>query len=91
LPSGAQLTELDLALVPSTLGGAMSVLPSLDNLGLLNGGPGARAFALPDAGAGARWRLVLDTACDTRTRRLKGPALRLAPHSLVLLELEAGA
>jgi glycogen operon protein len=65
--------------------------PARSALLLLNGGPGARAFALPDAGAGARWRLVLDTACDTRTRRLKGPALRLAPHSLVLLELEAGA
>ena len=51
LPSGAQLTELDLALVPSTLGGAMSVLPSLDKLGLLNGGLGA-SFAVR-AGAGS--------------------------------------
>ena len=51
LRSGAQLTELDLALVPSTLGGAISVLPSLDNLGLLNGGPGASLPSAPVQGA----------------------------------------
>ena len=51
LPSGAQLTELDLALVPSTLGGAMSVLPSLDKLGLLNGGLGASLPSAPVQGA----------------------------------------
>jgi cysteine desulfurase / selenocysteine lyase len=51
LPSGAQFTELDLALVPSTLGGAMSVLPSLDNLGLLNGGSGASLPSAPVQGA----------------------------------------
>jgi cysteine desulfurase / selenocysteine lyase len=46
-PSGAQLSEIDLAGIPSTLGGAMSVLPSLDNLGPLNGGPGASLPSTP--------------------------------------------
>jgi len=50
-PSGAQLSEIDLAAIPSTLGGAMSVLPSLDNLGLLNGGPGASLPSTPVHGA----------------------------------------
>ena len=45
------MTELDLALVPSTLGGAMSVLPSLDKLGLLNGGLGASSPSAPVQGA----------------------------------------
>ena len=48
--SGAQLSELDLAFVPSTLGGVMSVLPSLDNLGLLNSGPGASLPSAPVQG-----------------------------------------
>jgi cysteine desulfurase / selenocysteine lyase len=50
-PSGTQLSELHLAVIPSTLGGAMSVLPALDNLGLLNGGPGASLPSAPLYGA----------------------------------------
>src|SRR5262249_45511053 len=46
-PSGAQLSETDLALIPSTLGGAMAVVPSLDNLGLSNGSPGATLPSAP--------------------------------------------
>jgi cysteine desulfurase / selenocysteine lyase len=51
LPSGAQMSEADLAAIPSTLGGAMSVIPSLGDLGLLNGVPGARLPAAPSVGA----------------------------------------
>jgi cysteine desulfurase / selenocysteine lyase len=51
LPSGAQMSGADLAAIPSTLGGAMSVIPSLDELGLFNGGPGASLPASPSVGA----------------------------------------
>jgi glycogen operon protein len=58
---------------------------------LLNGDAHTRSFQLPDPGAGARWRQMLDSACDTGERRLRGSHLRVAPHSLVLLEREAAA
>ena len=50
-PNGAQLSETDLAQIPSTLGGAMAVVPSLDNLGLLNGAPGGTLPSAPVQGA----------------------------------------
>jgi glycogen operon protein len=62
--------------------------PARSALLLLNGAPHTRTFALPDPGAGARWRPVLDSACDTGSRRLRSGRLRLAPHSLLLLECE---
>ena len=65
--------------------------PARSALLLINGEPRTRSFRLPDAGAGARWRHVLDSACDTGTRRLRGDHVRLAPHSLLLLEREAAA
>ena len=47
------------------------------------------ASALPDPGAGARWREVLDSACDTRHAPAARRSVRVAAHSLLLLEREA--
>jgi len=55
---------------------------------ILNADAIARRFELPDPGAGARWRAVLDSGCRTGIRRLRGPRVRLASHSLLLLERE---
>jgi glycogen operon protein len=56
---------------------------------LLNGDANARSFRLPDPGAGASWRAVLDSACDTGARRLRGDQVRVAAYSLLVLEREA--
>jgi glycogen operon protein len=53
---------------------------------LLNASASSRDFALPDAGDGACWHAVLDTACDRRPRRRCSARARLAPHALLLLE-----
>ena len=55
---------------------------------MLNGDAVARYFALPDLGAGARWRPVLDSGCRAGVRRVRGRRVRLASHSLLLLERE---
>jgi glycogen operon protein len=55
---------------------------------LLNGDTRTHAFHLPEPADGA-WTLVLNTACDAHPARVRSP-VRLAPHSLVVLErLEA--
>jgi glycogen operon protein len=51
---------------------------------LLNAHDHTRAFTLPDLGWTGAWHERLNTACATR-RRLQGPRLALAPHSLALL------
>jgi hypothetical protein len=58
---------------------------------LLNGDVHAKSFHLPDPGASARWRAVLDSACDTGVRRLRGDQVRVAAHSLLVLEREVAA
>jgi glycogen operon protein len=63
--------------------------PARSALLLFNAEPRARSFALPPPGPGARWRSVLDSGCDTGARRLRGRHVRLAAHSLLLLESEA--
>jgi glycogen operon protein len=55
---------------------------------ILNADARAQRFVLPDPGAGARWRPVLDSACDNLASRTRRGAIRLAPHSLLLLERE---
>jgi glycogen operon protein len=62
--------------------------PARSALLLLNGSAHTLAFALPDPVAGARWRPVLDSACETGARRLERGHVRVAPHSLLLLECE---
>ena len=44
-------------------------------------------FRLPALREPGRWRLLLDTAHGGR-RRIRGHALRVAPHDLVLLVFE---
>jgi glycogen operon protein len=65
--------------------------PARSALLLLNGDLHAKSFHLPDPGDGARWRAVLDSACDTGVRRLRGDRVRVAAHSLLVLEREAAA
>jgi hypothetical protein len=54
---------------------------------LMNGGARLRVFRLPHTPPDARWREVLHTACSD-PRRGFGERLILAPHSMVVLELE---
>lgn len=54
---------------------------------LLNGEPRTRSFRLLEPGPGSFWSEVLNTACPHAIRRVRGPHARLAPHSLVVLEL----
>ena len=56
---------------------------------LLNGEARARAFALADED-GSRWIERLNTACPLAGARPRRGRMRLAPHSLVLLEREPG-
>jgi isoamylase len=62
--------------------------PARTALLLLNAEQRARIFELPDPGPGARWQAVLDSACTTGVRKLQGARVRLAAHSLLLLERE---
>jgi isoamylase len=54
---------------------------------LMNGGARSRRFRLPVTTPGTRWREVLHSACPWR-REGFGENLVLAPHSMVVLELE---
>ncbi len=54
---------------------------------LLNGGPRSRSFTLPKGGPGT-WYALLDTA-RAAARVVKGPALNLVAHSVVLLRRAA--
>jgi isoamylase len=50
----------------------------------MNGGATARNFRLPQTDAAGRWSEIVRTASGER-RALRGEALHLAAHSLVLL------
>jgi hypothetical protein len=55
---------------------------------LLNGDARTRRFDLPDVGPDGRWIEVLHTACDGPPRAVRGDHVRLAGHSLSVLEWE---
>ncbi|NNL68127.1 MAG: glycogen debranching enzyme GlgX, partial [Myxococcales bacterium] len=55
---------------------------------LLNGEPRTRGFQLPEPADERGWLEVLNTACPHDVRRIRGDHVRLAPHSLVVLERE---
>ena len=66
--------------------------PGGELLALLNGGEGEVLFQLPAPAPGRRWRRRLSTAePDARESSPRLPALRLLPHSLVLLDQESSA
>jgi glycogen operon protein len=53
---------------------------------LVNGDKRTRRFDLPDVGRDGRWVEVVHTACDGPPREIKQAHLRLAGHSLSVLE-----
>ncbi len=55
----------------------------------LNGEPRTRSFKLPQAAIPQHWTEVINTACPHAPREVRGDHVRLAPHSLVALELGA--
>ncbi len=55
---------------------------------LLNGEARTRSFRLIEPGSGHFWRELLNTACRSGQGRVRGDHVRLAAHSLVLMQLE---
>ena len=53
---------------------------------LLNGDTKTRNFRIPAAAAGRAWVELINTACAHDARHIRKEQLKLAPHSLVLLE-----
>ena len=53
---------------------------------LLNGESRIRAFRIPNPARGKPWQEVLNTACPHDARPIRSDHVRLAPHSLVVLE-----
>jgi cysteine desulfurase / selenocysteine lyase len=76
-PQPAFAGDADLASLPSTLGGAMSIIPSFDG-GIPNGGPGA---ALPSAPVNAAQPLVSPPATAPGPTWPSAPVYTIAPIS----------
>jgi glycogen operon protein len=76
---------LGMLIANDAAGGAEPRIPAL--LLLLNGGTRTQRFALPPIAAPGAWREQLTTAC-VKPRRVRGPLLAVAPHTLSLLVYE---
>jgi glycogen operon protein len=101
-PSGREMAERDwndpgLHCLALHMAGASDSRPGRggDLLAAFNAGAGPVDFRVPEAAAGADWRMLLDTAlpdgeAEPRVVRCK-EALRLEPRSTVLLESQPPA
>ena len=85
-PTGAPMRPIDWPSAASSALGARLSAPGGELLALLNGGEREVLFQLPPPPPGTRWRRRLSTARPGPPRRLRGMALRLLPHGLVLLD-----
>ncbi len=59
---------------------------SRDALLLLNADPRTHSFRLPSVRGRGRWQEILNTACANDKHRARRRSVRVAPHSLVVLE-----